>query len=154
MRLSLPIVSVLAVALLAAPALAQTSNYRAVDAVSGQVKRLAVVTALKKDCSAGAIGGVRVVTPPKNGNLQLKRGKLKTPASFRCPGVDTTGEAVFYTSKPGFSGQDEIVYDTKSADGTVERFSVKVTVTAKPAGTSPGGTAPAKKDDKEETLEL
>jgi hypothetical protein len=130
----------------AGPAVAQTSNYRSMDIVPGKPARIAVVTALKKDCTAGTIGGVKVVTVPKNGNLSLKRGKLKTPASFRCPNVETQAEAVFYQPKAKFSGDDEIVYETKSADGAIERFTVKLTVGAKPA------TAPA--DKKDDALEL
>ena len=132
---------------LAGPALAQTSNYRSMNVVAGKPTRLAVVTALKKDCTAGTIGGVKVVTVPKNGNLSLKRGKLKTPASFRCPNVETQAEAVFYQPKAKFTGDDEIVYETKSADGEVERFTVKITV-----GDKPGAPAPA--DKKDNVLEL
>jgi hypothetical protein len=135
-----PAFAILSLAL-AGSALAQTSNYRSMNIVAGKPTRIAVVTALKKDCSAGTIGGVKVVTVPKNGNLSLKRGKLKTPASFRCPNVETQAEAVFYQPKAKFTGDDEIVYETKSADGAVERFTVKITVTDKPS------TAPANKKD-------
>ena len=125
----------------AEPAAAQSSNYRSMDVAKGKAERVAVVTALKKDCTVGQIGGVRVVTVPKHGNLQLKKGKLKTPASFRCPNVETPAEAVFYQPKANFTGEDEIVYETKSADGAIERFTVKITVTDKPS------TAPANKKD-------
>jgi hypothetical protein len=134
--------------MLAGVASAQTSNYRSITVPAGKQHRIAVVTALKKDCSVGQIGGVRVVTPPKNGNLQLKRGKLKTPASFRCPNVDTQAEAVLYQPKAKFTGDDEVVYDTKSADGQVERFTVKITVSDKPG--APDDT----KGKKDEPLEL
>jgi hypothetical protein len=117
----------------AGPASAQSSNYRSMNVAAGKPARVAVVTALKKDCSVGQIGGVRVVTVPKNGNLQLKKGKLKTPATFRCPNVETPAEMVLYQSKPNFKGDDEIVYETKSADGAIERFTVKITVSDKPA---------------------
>ena len=125
----------------AGPAPAQSSNYRSMDVAKGKAERVAVITALKKDCSVGQIGGVRVVTVPKHGNLQLKKGKLKTPASFRCPNVETPVEAVFYQPKANFTGEDEVVYETKSADGAVERFTVKITVTDTPAA------APANKQD-------
>jgi hypothetical protein len=123
------------------PAAAQSSNYRSMDVAKGKAERVAVITALKKDCTVGQIGGVRVVTVPKNGNLQLKKGKLKTPASFRCPNVETPAEVVFYQPKANFTGEDEIVYETKSADGAIERFTVKINVTDKPS------TTPANKKD-------
>lgn len=141
-----PAFAILSLAL-AGSALAQTSNYRSMNIVAGKPTRIAVVTALKKDCSAGTIGGVKVVTVPKNGNLSLKRGKLKTPASFRCPNVETQAEAVFYQPKAKFTGDDEIVYETKSADGAIERFTVKLTIGDKPATAAPA-------DKKDDALEL
>ena len=80
---------------------------------------------------------MKVLTPPKNGMLNIRNGKLKTPASFRCPNVEITAEAVFYQSKPNFTGTDEVVYETKTADGTVEKFSVRIEVGAKPATAAP-----------------
>ena len=132
----------------AGAASAQTSNYRSITIPAGKDHRIAVVTAVKKDCSVGQIGGVRIVNPPKNGNLQLKRGKLKTPASFRCPNVETQAEAVIYQPRGKFTGDDEIVYETKSADGEVQRFTVKITVSDKP------GAPSDKKDDKSNQIEL
>ena len=128
---------------------AQTSNYKSAEAEAGKPVRLSVVTPFKKDCSVGELGGVRVVNAPKNGSVTLKRGKLKTPGTFRCPNVDTTAEAVIYVSKPNFTGKDEVVYDTKSADGEITRFTVQITVTAG----APGKPGPAK-DKKPELQEL
>jgi hypothetical protein len=120
-------------------AMAQAGVYRSANAVAGQQARLAVVTALKRDCSVGTLGGVKVVTVPKSGTLAVRDGKLKTPASFRCPNVETPVQAVYYTPNPKFSGADEIVYETKSAEGVVERITMKINVTDKPAATKPKG---------------
>lgn len=123
----------------ASAASAQAGLYRSANAVAGQQARLAVVTALKKDCSVGTLGGVRVVTVPKSGTLAVRDGKLKTPASFRCPNIETPVQAVFYTPNAKFSGSDEIVYETKSAEGVVERITMKINVTDKPAANKPKG---------------
>lgn len=126
-----------AVAIVTCGASAQTSNYRSASAEAGKSVRIATVTPLKADCSVGELGGVRVVTSPKNGTLTLKRGKLKTPATFRCPNVETMVEGVFYQSKPAFTGTDEIVYETKSGSGQIARFTVQITVSNKPVTTEP-----------------
>ena len=123
----------------AAPAFAQTSTYRSATAQSGKPTRIWAVSAIKKDCSVGQIGGVKVLTPPKNGTLALTRGKTTSPASFRCPNVETPIELVIYQSNPKFTGSDEVTYETKNADGVVEKHTIRIEVTDKPG-------APAKKD--------
>jgi hypothetical protein len=134
MRLALGILTLTA-ALAAGPALAQTGVHRSATVEKGKTIRLAVITALKKDCSVGEIGGVRIVNAPKNGQVAVRSGKAKTPANFRCPNVETPVQGLFYQSKPNFSGTDEVAYETRTADGQTENYTVKITVTDKPGGT-------------------
>ena len=119
--------------LAASPALAQTSSYRSATAQSGKPTRIWTVSAIKKDCSIGTIGGVKVVTPPKNGTLSLTRGKLKSPPTFRCPNLETPVELVIYQSRPNFSGSDEVSFETKNADGVVEKHTIRIEMSDKPA---------------------
>lgn len=117
---------------------AQTTITRSETAASGKAVRLVLAPNLKKDCSTGPMPEIRVATPPKNGSIITKSGKLKTPASFRCPNKEAEIQAVFYQSKPGFTGADEVLVEIKTADGSVERQDLRITVEA------------AKKDDKKE----
>jgi hypothetical protein len=123
----------LVLALLAGPAAAQTSINRAEAATTGKATRLAIAPNLKKDCSAGPMPEVRIVTTPKNGSLITRAGKVKTPATYRCPNVEAQVQGVFYQSKASYTGADEAVFDIKTADGQVERFTIKITVGAAPA---------------------
>lgn len=118
--------------LAAFPAVAQMSSYKSATAVAGKPTRLWTVTAIKKDCSLGEIGGVKVLTPPKNGTLTLARSKVKSPASFRCPNLETPVEFVVYQAKPKYSGSDEVSFETKSADGAVEKHTIRIEVSDKP----------------------
>ena len=133
----------LALALVVGPAAAQTSINRSATATSGKALRLAVAPNLKKDCSAGPMPEVRVVATPKNGSLITRAGKLKTPASYRCPNADAQVQGVFYQSNAKYTGTDEAVFDIKTADGAVERFTIKITVSGAPAA-----------DDKKSSTEL
>lgn len=119
--------------LVAGSALAQGMVNRTATIATGKPARLAVVTALKKDCSIGEVGSIRIVTPPKSGSLVIKTGKTRTPASFRCPNVETPVQALFYQPNGKFTGQDEVAYETKGTDGATENFTVKINVTDKPA---------------------
>lgn len=118
--------------LVAGSALAEGAVSRTATIAPGKPARLAVVTALKKDCSIGEVGSIRIVTPPKSGSLVIKTGKTKTPASFRCPNVETPVQALFYQPNGKFTGQDEVAYETKAPDGSTENFTVKINVTDKP----------------------
>lgn len=128
-----------AVVALTAPALAQTTVTRSENVASGKTVRLAIVPNLKKDCSAGPMPEIRVSGAPKNGSLVTKVGKIKTPASYRCPNKDAAVQAVFYESKANFTGADEVVVDIKNSDGQVQTQTIKITVGAAAAKT--GGEA-------------
>ncbi|NEU10924.1 4-aminobutyrate aminotransferase [Methylobacterium sp. BTF04] len=128
-----PVRSIAALAaglLLTAPALAQTTVTRSETVATGKTVRLAIVPNLKKDCSAGPMPEIRVSGAPKNGSLITKVGKIKTPASYRCPGKDAAVQAVFYQSKAGFTGSDEVTVDVKDSDGTIQTQNIKITVDA------------------------
>lgn len=130
----------LALALIAGPAAAQTSINRTETATTGKAARLAVAPNLKKDCSAGPIPEVRIVTTPKNGSLITRVGKLKTPASYRCPNVEAQVQGVFYQSKANYTGDDQAVFDIKTSDGQVERFTIKITVSGAAANEKKSAT--------------
>ncbi len=119
-------------ALFAGAASAQTTRNATV--APGKAARVAVVTGLKKDCSVGEVGSIRVMTAPKNGSIVVRGGKLKTPASFRCPNVETPVQALFYQPNKNYQGSDEISYETRSTDGETQTVTVKINVTSKPSG--------------------
>lgn len=137
--------AILAAALaLAAPALAQTTVTRSENVVSGKSVRLAIVPNLKKDCSPGPMPEIRVSGAPKNGSLVTKVGKIKTPASYRCPNKEAAVQAVFYEAKANYTGADEVVVDIKNSDGQVQTQTIKITVGA-------AGSKPAAEPKKEGT---
>ena len=118
---------------LAAPALAQSPTIRNATIAPGKAARIAVETALKKDCSIGEIGGIRVISAPKNGEIVVRSGNLKTPGSFRCPNKDTPVQQLIYMPKKGYSGTDEVSYETRTPEGQTQTFTVKIDVSTKPA---------------------
>lgn len=126
--------------LLAAPALAQTTTTRTETATSGKSVRLVIAPNLKKDCSSGPLPEIKVVDAPKNGSLITKAGKVKTPASYRCPNKEASVQAIFYQSRAGYTGADAVTVEIKTAEGTIEKQDIRITVGA-------GG----KSDDKKET---
>jgi len=111
-------------------ALAETTVTRSETAASGKSVRLVLAPNLKKDCAVGPMPEFRIVTAPKNGSIVTKTGKTKTPASYRCPNKEAAVQALFYQSKAGFTGSDEVTVEVKNADGAVQTQNIRLTVEA------------------------
>ncbi len=115
--------------LFAAAALAQSNSaYRSADAVAGKLHRLGVYGSVQKDCTSGPLPTIRVVTPPKHGELNVRSGTLKTGRITRCPTLAAKAQGVFYKANPTFKGTDEVAYEVRSASGKVESHTVRIAV--------------------------
>lgn len=140
-----------ALALAAMPAMSQsaaqaqgTSAYRSADAVAGEQQRLGVYGNVQKDCTSGPLPTVRVLTPPKRGELNVRSGKLKPGRISLCPKLEATAEEVFYKANAAFKGTGKVAYEVRSASGKVESHTVKFTVKeASAAGREPGSVGDA-----------
>jgi hypothetical protein len=118
-----------ALILAATAALGQSNNaYRSTDVVAGKPHRLGVYGNVQKDCTSGPLPTVRVVTPPKHGELNVRSGKLKAGRISRCPKLEATAQGIFYKPSPAYKGADEVSYEVKSASGKVESHTVRITV--------------------------
>ena len=126
-------------------AVAQTNTaHRSTDVVAGKPHRLGVYGNVQKDCTSGRLPTVRVETPPKHGELNVRSGKLKAGRISRCPKLEATAQGVFYKPNPTYKGADEVSYEVKSASGKVESHTVRITVKeATPADAKPNPDADA-----------
>jgi hypothetical protein len=149
MQCSQPAVTVFAIGcalvLSGTAAVAQTDTaYRSTDVVAGKQHRLGVYGNVQKDCTSGLLPTVRVVTPPKHGELNVRSGKLKAGRITRCPKLEATAQGIFYKPNPAYKGADEVSYEVKSASGKVESHTVRITVKeATPADAKPNPDADA-----------
>jgi hypothetical protein len=126
-------------------AVAQTNTaHRSTDVIAGKPHRLGVYGNVQKDCTSGPLPTVRVVTPPKHGELNVRSGKLKAGRISRCPKLEATAQGIFYKPNPTYKGADEVSYEVKSASGKVESHTVRITVKeATPAHAKPNPDADA-----------
>jgi hypothetical protein len=119
---------------------AQTNSaFRSAEAVSGKPHRLGVYGNVTKDCTSGPLPTIRVVTPPKHGELNVRSGTLKAGRITRCPKLEAKAQGVFYRANPQYTGTDEVSYEVRSASGKVEAHTVRINVT----GTPPAGAKPS-----------
>jgi hypothetical protein len=112
---------------------AQTNSaYRSVDAAAGKPHRLGAYGNVTKDCTSGPLPTIRVVTPPKHGELNVRSGTLKAGRITRCPKLEAKAQGVFYRASPQYTGTDEVSYEVRSASGKVESHTVRINVTSTP----------------------
>ena len=102
-----------------------------VTSVSGERTKLHDAWHLKRDCSADTMPNVRVMTPPEHGKIDLVTQDVvpvyKGPAT-KCNGIKPRGITIYYTSKPGYVGQDKVVFRESYGDGQVLDATIKLNV--------------------------
>lgn len=79
---------------------------------------------VQPDCSSGTLPSLRMITPPSNGTLSIKRGKVSATNYKQCLALEVPGFIAFYQSKADFVGRDEVKYPA----GRMEVQRIKINV--------------------------
>jgi hypothetical protein len=115
----------MAAASLAAPAIAQTTDYTSVDAQPGRPVEIGNYAAVGKVCSAGAPPTIKVVEPPRAGTLSVRAGE-RVYSVANCPPVKLQAQVMTYEANDGAVGTDHVVYDIVGANGQVSTKDVTI----------------------------
>lgn len=107
---------------------------RSAKGVSGKAIRVGVYLNVQPDCSSGPLPSIRLVSPPGNGTVTIKRGKINATNYKQCLALEVPGYVAFYQSKADFSGTDTLTLEVKFPQGRTELQRITVNV-----GTAPGG---------------
>lgn len=131
--------SCLAILILAAggssPALAQEKTIeRTAKGEPAKDIRVGVYLNVQPDCTSGTLPAIRLVSPPANGAISIKRGKVSATNYKQCLALEVPGFIAFYRSKPDFSGIDILTIEVKYPGGRTEMQRISVTVGGGPAG--------------------
>jgi hypothetical protein len=97
------------------------------DVFSGSEFRVAAMNYVNADCSSGPIPDVRIVAQPGNGELRTEQIRYivdrgKDDSRNHCNGKEVDALGLFYKSRDGFTGQDQIAVDVDYRNGRVQRF--------------------------------
>jgi hypothetical protein len=100
---------------------------------SGTEIRIAAMNNTLSNCSSGPIPDVRVLTKPENGELRMEeiRHVLDRPAKnarAHCNGKLVDANAIFYRSRPDFTGRDSTLLEVDFKNGSVRQFFYDITV--------------------------
>ncbi|MCZ8260702.1 MAG: hypothetical protein O9333_11305 [Beijerinckiaceae bacterium] len=103
------------------------------EARSGQLSPLLSFSIYNVDtCYAGGLAQARVVTPPAHGKVEFRQGQSRVAGS--CGTLVALSQQVFYTSRGGFRGADEMVIEfeynptVEAPRTTSRRYTIRVQV--------------------------
>jgi hypothetical protein len=91
-----------------------------------------IFTTLRRDCTAGPLPVVRLVTPPAHGKVTVKQGRLRATNLKQCLGTDLPAFIAIYRSAQDFVGQDLFTLEVIGAGGKAQLQRI-VVIVAKPA---------------------
>jgi hypothetical protein len=83
---------------------------------------------VRPDCTSGALPAIRLLAPPANGTLTIKRGKVTATNYKQCLALEVPGFVAFYKSKPDFAGVDSATLEVKYPAGRTEIQRISITV--------------------------
>ena len=117
--------------LLALEQAAEANALRAGGA-SGHPFRLLVEGSWDKNCSPKSFPQISAVQPPTHGSLSMQTDAFTIRHSVsgdsRCIGRPGSGQAVYYTSQPGFHGTDHATFTVAFPDGVTANKDVTISV--------------------------
>jgi len=90
--------------------------------------RVGVYLNVQADCTSGTLPAIRLLNPPANGAVNIKRGKVTATNYKQCLALEVPGFIAFYRSKPDFSGIDVVTIEVKYPGGRTEVQRISVTV--------------------------
>jgi hypothetical protein len=96
--------------------------------------RVGVYVNVKPDCTSGPLPSIRLASPPENGKVTVKQGKVTATNYKQCLALEVPAFIAFYHPRPDFVGVDVLILEVKFPGGKTEVQKVSVTVGTGSAG--------------------
>jgi hypothetical protein len=113
---------------------APTTVERSAKGPTSKSIQVGIYLNVQPDCTSGTLPAIRLVTPPANGTVSIKQGKVRATNYKQCLALEVPGFIAFYQSKPDFVGTDMVVIEVKYPQGRTELQRITINV-----GTGPDG---------------
>ncbi len=123
--------------LLALPAFARAQTSTLERQVKGKPDtniNAGIFVTVRRDCTAGPLPVVRLVTPPAHGKVTVKQGRLRATNIKQCLGMELPAFVAIYRSVHDFIGQDVFTLEVIGTGGKSQIQRVTVTVVKPAAG--------------------
>ena len=111
-----------------------TTVERSAKGPTAKAIQIGVYLNVQPDCTSGALPAIRLVAPPANGAVTLKRGKVTATNYKQCLALEVPGFIAFYQSKPDFAGTDMVIIEVKYPHGRTELQRITINVGVGPNG--------------------
>jgi hypothetical protein len=96
---------------------------------AGRDIRVLVLTNVRPDCTSGPLPTVRLVTPPANGKITVRRVRLNATNVRQCLALEVPALVALYRSPPEFEGNDSITVEIRPAEGALQLRRITIGVT-------------------------
>ena len=110
---------------------------RSAKGPSAKSIQVGVYLNVQPDCTSGTLPAIRLVDPPANGTVSIKRGKVTATNYKQCLALEVPAFIAFYQSKADFVGTDVVTLEIKYPQGRTEIQRIKIDVGGA------GGAAPS-----------
>jgi hypothetical protein len=112
---------------------------RSAKGPSAKSIQVGVYLNVQPDCTSGTLPAIRLVDPPANGTVSIKRGKVTATNYKQCLALEVPAFIAFYQSKADFVGTDVVTLEIKYPQGRTEVQHIKIDVGG--GGAAPSGRA-------------
>src|SRR3954465_11707813 len=112
---------------------AQTVN-RTANGQPDTETRVGVYVNVQPDCTSGPLPSIQLRSPPENGKVTVKQGKVTATNYKQCLAMEVPAFIAFYHSRADFAGVDVITLEVKFQGGRTEVQRISVTVGAGSSG--------------------
>ncbi|AHB50274.1 hypothetical protein W911_12800 [Hyphomicrobium nitrativorans NL23] len=99
--------------------------------VAGRRARVFVMAGFDADCRSQPEPTITVTVPPAKGEVSFQPGQqttIRASAVGTCAGANVTGTGIYYTARPGETGQDTFTISALSSSGNATERSFTVTI--------------------------
>ena len=113
---------------LAAEPARSAENYSTVEAVSGKTLQLNSHASVTRECNPAPLPKVRLINRPKAGTFTVRLATLTSAQIAGCQNLTLPVHATFYTSRAGYVGEDQVIYEVTTFEGEIEKFDIAINV--------------------------
>ena len=114
----------------------QPASEREFKGPAGRYIRVLVLTNVKPDCTSGPLPTVRLVTPPANGTITVRRVRLNATNVKQCLSLEIPALVALYRSAPEFEGSDTATVEIRPDQGAPQFRRIVISVTKSDSGRS------------------
>ena len=89
-----------------------------------------IFASIRKNCTAGPLPAIRLVSQPQHGKLTVKKGRLSAQNLGHCLSADVPALIALYRPHVGFLGRDSFTIEVTGADSKSQMQKITVDVFA------------------------